>query len=700
MKVNPVNDLSPEIRDTKRGRDFLQELRKAVDEDDGSRQMWSQKLDHYRRRRYCMEFRDPTYPWPGSSSIVMPLIDKKIDELKPQYVNLLTAAKPPVTVLANDKSSLEKCRGVETWFEWLIKYGSPRFVEEFIFCVDDMLEQGFGILKSVWFYETRNSPSFLRASKLPERLRTLIVTQGNNADELAALSGLPVITKDEFDSPQLRPALKAAIREEFDLDEDEPADKDAFRAIFSWLRSGAKGDLKYEHRDTVRNVPGVIAVRPQDLIVPENAPGDVEGCERLTQAMFFNRVQLEQKARDGEWNKEAVEQIIKAKRSRHSSGRRFSLSEVDEALREGVSAAQVQDQYEVFETCCYWSKGEGQPAEKAVVLWAPDATEIPLKFYKYQRPSGLWPFHRADFEHNKNRWHSPRGIPEKVDDLEFELTQQHRYKLNRATIATAPTIFYDPASGFNPSSFHHIPGQCVPVRRPESVNVLEWPQLDVIFEREEQILRTWIEEHIGGVDHGLSNPLSQMSEPRTATEISAISGKARQSLALRGLLCQRMLNEVWKEMFDLQIAYGDDKILIRTSGMQEPIQLTKEELQGQYVFQSTGTIGEQDPQLEAQKALMRIQLLTQMKPLMEPTYEVDLGALVMDWLERDDVRVAKRVIRKRSPQEVAMITKEMEAQQSRELLAQMPPPSGGSGGGKPPSQSRPQQPQANGAAKR
>ncbi len=697
MKVNPINDLSPEIRDTKRGKEFLAALRKQVEEDDGSRTMWSQKLDHYRRRRYAMEFRDPTYPWPGSSSIVMPLIDKKIDELKPQYVNLLTAAKPPVTVLANDKVSLEKTKSVELWFEWLIKYGSPRFVEEFIFCVDDMLEQGFGILKSVWFYETRNSPGFLRASKLPQRLRALIVTQGRNADELALMSGMPVISKDEFDSPELRPALRAAIREEFDLDEEEPDDKEAFRAIFSWLRSGAKGDLKYEHRDIIRNVPGVIAVRPQDLIVPENSPGDVEGCERITQAMFFNRVQLEQKARDGEWNQEAVEKILKAKRNRASSGRRVSLSEVDEALREGVSSAEAQDQYQVFETCCYWNKGEGKPSEKAVVLWGPDATEIPLKFYKYQRPSGLWPFHRADFEHNKNRWHSPRGIPEKVDDLEFELTQQHRYKLNRATIATAPTIFYDPASGFNPSSFHHIPGQAVPVRRPESVKVMEWPQLDIIFEREEQILRTWIEEHIGGIDFGLSNANSSMSEPRTATEMNLIGSKSRQSLALRGLLCQRMLNEVWKEMFDLQIAYGDDKILIRTSGMQEPIQLTKEELQGQYVFQSTGTIGEQDPQMEAQKALMRIQLLTQMKPIMEPQYEVDLGALVLDWMQKDDPRVAARVIRKRSPQEVQMIMQEMEEAQSREMLAQMPPPSGG-GGSKPP-QSQAQKPQPVGAKK-
>lgn len=678
------------MRDSQRGKEFLSKLRKHVEEDDGSRQMWSQKLDHYRRRRYTMEYRDPTYPWPGCSSIVMPLIDKKIDELKPQYVNLVAGAKPPVTVLALDKLSMEKATDVELWYEWLIKYGSPGFMEELILCVDDLLEQGFGILKTIWHYETRDTPEFLRASKLPERLRKLIVTQKGDADRLSLISGLPVLSREDFESGEIRPALEAAIKEEFDLDAEEPRDQQAIGQIKAWLKSGAKETLHYEHRDTVYNVPGIMAVRPQDLIVPENSPADVEGCERLTHAMYFNRVQLEQKARDGEWNDEAVKKILEAKRARTSSGRRFSISEVDEAVREGVSAAE-QDQYQVFETCCWYARGEGQPLRKAVVLWAPDATEIPLKFYEYQRPSGRWPFHRASFERNKNRWHSPRGIPEKVDDLEFEITQQHRYKLNRATIATSPTFIADPASGINVNSWHWIPGQVNVMRRPDSFRVLEMPQLDVIFEREEQVLRTWIEEHIGGIDFGLSNPLSSLNEPRTATEINQISNKARQSLSLRGLLFQRMLNEVWGEMFDLQIAHGDDKLMIRTSGMQEAIFLTKEELQGKYVFQSTGTIGEQDPQMEAQKALQRLQVLMQVKPMAEPIYEIDLGEAVKDWIEKDDPRTAKRIVRKRSEEEIKMIQQKLEQQQKAEMLLASQPAPSVQGKSAPPQ--RPQQPQ-------
>lgn len=684
MKTHPILDLAPEVRDSQRGKDFLSKMRKSIEEDDGARQMWSQKLDHYRRRRYAMEFRDPTYPWPGSSSIVLPLIDKKIDELKPQYVNLITATKPPVTCLAIDPDSQGKTRDVELWFEWLIKFGSPNFIEEFVLCVDDLLEQGFGLLKTIWHYETRDSPEFLRASKLPERLRKLIVTQKDNADEifLAAGGRAPVITRKDFDSKELRPTIEKVVREEFDLDEDEPADEKAFSSIMSWLKSGAKDDLKFEHRDVVRNVPGIVAVRPQDLIVPENSPADVEGCERLTHAMFFSRVQIEQKARDGEWDEEAVKEILKAKKNRTSTGRRFSMTEVDEALREGVSAVE-KEHYQIYETCCWYSRGEGKPSRKAVILWSPDSSEIPLKFYEYQRPSGKWPFHRAQFELNKNRWHSPRGIPEKVDDLEFEMTQQHRYKLNRATIATAPTFIFDPSSGINPSTWHWIPGQMMPARRPDLLRVLEMPQLDVVFEREEQILRTWVEEHIGGIDFGLSNPLSSLSEPRTATEINQISSKARQSLSLRGLLAQRMLNEVWNEMFDLQIAYGDDKMMIRTSGMQEPIQLTKEELQGKYVFQCTGTIGETDPQMEAQKSIALFQLLMQGKELVEPKYEIDLGAAFIDLLEKNDIRLSKKIVRQRTPQEIQMAMQKMQEQQAAMALMQAPP-SGANGAAKPP----------------
>ena len=669
MKTDPVHEMSRDLQDSQRGKDFLSGIKAAVEADQSGRQGWLQKLDHYRRRRYGMEFRDPEYPWPGSSSVVLPLIDKKIDEIKPQYVNLITAARPPVTVLAIDRDSQENSGNVELWFEWLIKFGSPLFIEQSILAIDDLLETGRGILKTVWHYETRQTPEVITAARLPERLRRLVVTKKDNADDLYAMTGgqVPILHIREFD--ELRPKIEEVIKQEFELDREEPRDRKAFDSLMGWLRSGAKDDLRIEKRDIVRNVPGVVAVSPKDLIVPQNAPSDVEGIERFTHVMFFNEQQIKQKALDGEWNKEAVAKLMDARKRKESGSRRYSSEEADQAAREGVSDTEG-NVYEVWETCCWWAKTENAPEKKAVLLWTPESDEIPLKFTDYYRASGKWPFHTAAFEHNKNRWHSPRGVPEKLDDLDYEITMQHRYKLNRATIATCPTFKFRPNKNINPSLWRWIPGQFMPTNDPAGdVLPVVMPQLDDVFRAEIQDLRVWAEDYLGGGDYGLANQ-SQLSEPRTAREISAIEGKAQQSLSLRGLLFQRMMQEVYGECFDLWHQYGNKQVWIRVTGGSEPIVLTKEELQGRFVFTPTGTIGEQSPAQEEQKALMRLQILGGLKEALEPRYELDLGAAVMDWLEKSDMRLTKRIIRRRTDQEVQQVLQQLQAAQQAQQMQQ------------------------------
>jgi hypothetical protein len=674
LKAHPVHQFDADVRSSNRAKDFLKELGKRVEEDSASRDGWMAKCDHYRRRRYAMEFRNPTFPWPGSSAIVPPLIDKKIDELKPQYLNLVTAVKPPVTALAITPDSQAKTANVELWYEWLIKFGSPRFVEEIILCIDDLLEIGRGVLKSVWHYETHPANETILPQNLPERLRKIIVTARNEkeADQMYAMSGrtAAVITRGEFD--ERRDLIQKVVESEWDLDHEEPKDRKALEQIMGWLRAGAKGPLKIEKRDTTVNVPGIVAVSPKDLIVPEWTT-DVEQAEHLTHVMWFNEFQLRAMGRDAGWDEEVVRRLMekrKFSRRQGSTAARQDNERQDEALREGLSFT-GDNQFEVLETCTWFSPGEGQPDQKVVILYPAESPETPFKFYAYQRPSMKWPFHTASFELNKRRWYSPRGVPEKLDDLEYEIIQQHRAKLNRMTIANAPTFTYEIGSGITPSNYRWIPGQFYPVKRQGAVQPMVIPNIDISFEREEQILRTWAEEYLGGTDFGLANPLSSMSEARTATEINAIQGRARQSLSLRGTLFQRMMGEVYREMLDLWLTWGDPKVWVQVTGG-EPIKLSREDLQGQFELQPTGTIGEQDPQMEAQKSLARVQVLMQakMNNIAGDEYEIDLGKALLDWMEKDDVRTARNLIRKRSPEEVQQIQQQRQAmlqeQQQRE----------------------------------
>lgn len=195
-----------------------------------------------------------------------------------------------------------------------------------------------------------------------------------------------------------------------------------------------------------------------------------------------------------------------------------------------------------------------------------------------------------------------------------------------------------------------------------------------IFQEEENVLRTWAEERLGVTDFGLVNPLSQLQEARTATEIQGIQQKARQALSLRGELFYAAVEGIAQDFFDLWHTYGPTTEWVKVTGS-EPIRITREDLQGGFFFQVRGTIGEEDEQLQAQKALARIQILAQIKQagLAEPRYEIDLGEALRDWMEKEDIRASKRVLRRRSDQEVQAIVQEqqrMQALQERALTNQ------------------------------
>lgn len=676
-KLHTAEQHDVELADTQRVKDYLKGIRKACEEDENDRQDWLQKRAHYQRRRYSLEWRSPTYPWPGSSEIVMPLIDKKIDELKPEFVNLVLASKPAVTALALSQD-IRNETGVELWADWLVKWGIPGYAQEVILASDDFLEIGRAIVQTSWLWKTQHAPEVLTLDRLPERLRQLVVVDisAKRADRLFALAqqqGVPspkILTRREFE--QIREQIARIVQIEFQLDPEEPVDQGSIDKILDWLQAGAEEPLTFFKRDVVHDVPAMTTVSPIDFVVPESTT-DIESAERMTHKMYFNRAQLLRRARDGGWDMTAVKfvtteddkKIQRGNRPFHS--RRFLEYELDQADREGTARSMDQE-IEVHQTCSWYTDRAGIPDRKVVVLYSPLHPDKPFKFFFWHRPSGKWPYHTATLELNKRRWYSPRGIPEIIDDLEAEITFEHRAKLNRMTIANSPSFAYRVDSHIRPENFKWVPGQFYPMRNPQVDLVpMQIPNLDVSFEREEQILRTWAEERLGGVDFGLANPLSSLTEARTAREIGAIQDRSRRSLSLRGTLWQKMFQEVYHEMFDLWTVFGPPEVWINVTGG-EPIRLTKEELQGQFIFQLTGTIGERDPVLETQTALARLQTLIQIASLgiIPPEFDLNMGVALQDWLEKSDARLARRILRIRSLQEVQQI--QAEQQRKAELV--------------------------------
>lgn len=695
MKISPVARFDQKIgADSQRAKDYLKTMRVGFQDDEQGRSEWLEKKRYWFRRRYMEENRRPNFPWPGASEICMPLIDMNIDRMKPMFVNLVANAHPPVTVLAATSEHQKKSATIELFFDWLIRSHSPHFIREIIYGVDDMLECGRMILKTFWRYETRTEYETLSYRSMPETLRRFIVVKSNKqVAQFQGLTGETLMTKVAF--KEFSKQIRMVIAQEMDLDEDEPQDKKAIDEIISWLESGAEKPITFKKRNTLIDCPAICAVNPAQLIVPGSTTS-IEDAERITHEMTMTAPQLRARVKDLGWNESVVEDIIKtgAKASRPRR-RIWQDEESEESLREGIK---YQDNllFTIYETIGWMDYNQDRRDENVVTVWSPDTEKDnlpPLAFYAYSRPSGRRPYHTTVFEPNKRRWYSPRGVPEKLSDLDWEITYQHRAKLNRMMIANAPTFMYRMHRNVNPQNFRWIPGQMVPVMDPTDVAPMQVPNLDMSFEREEQILKTWGEQYLGATDFSLSNPLSSLNEPRTKYEIEQVQASARQSLSLRGLVFQKMLEEVYDEFFDLWLTYGPDEIFARVTG-EEPVRLSKEDLEGDYLFVCTGSIGQEDPALEASKALARVQILNQMAQapgLLGNEFELNLGEAVMDWLEKDDIRAARRIVRRRTPEEIQKLEQEqaqqqqmagmMQGMQAGQLFGQATEPGGGGGGG-------------------
>jgi hypothetical protein len=657
MKIAPTVMSEHEIdTGSQRVKDFLSELRSKITEDHNQRRDWLEQKRYWWRRRYARERGSPNYPWPGASEVVMPTIDMTVDKLKAAMASYVANTYP--AVIGATPEHMKQAPTIELFFQWLLKAGSPDYNREMIYGIDDMLECGRMVMKSYWRFESRVAPEVLSRRSLPEGLRRYIAV-GSEKDVATAYA----LTGDEYQSDRSFRLQKKDITRDvalaMDLDPEESRDRGAIDKILTWLQAGAPGQISFRKRDVIINAPAVCAVSLDHLTVPASTTS-IEQAEHISHEMMFTETELKARAKDYGWNASVVKDIIERK-DKGSDQKQSWTSLLDDHDDYEVRRMQAKNLYRVVETCTWMDLDRDGRDEKVVVVWSPYNDKAPLDMRAYMRPSGRWPYHTATFETNKRDWYSPRGVPEKLSDLDWEISAQHRAKLNRMTIANAPVFMYRMHRSFNPENLRWIPGQMLPVFDPTDIQPMVVPNLDMSFEREEQILRTWAEQYVGSVDFGLSNPLSSLTEPRTATEIRQIQTSSKQSLSLRGIELQTLLREVFDEFFDLWHTHGPEDVYVRVTG-EQPVEISKEDLQGDYLFLVTGSIGEDDPALKAAKALTRVQLLAQIAQGggLGDEYELNMAEAIMDWLEHDDPRSAKRIIRKRSPEEVAQLRQEQE----------------------------------------
>lgn len=666
---NPATEASPSVELSERVKSWLKDNAQAMSHDLNDRSEWVDWMDYFERRRFCQEFRNPEWPWPGSADIVMPLIDKTIKKSTPRFYQTLLHERP-MSALAMDRDSQKNSPNVEMMLQYLIRDPSTKYLRETAYHLDDLNTMGFAFYKTYWAYERRPSAMYLRRDKLPQRLQSLVVVkneaEANVLAMQAAASGqqAAVMTKKEF--KQNADLVRQTISGAFDLT-DSPIDRKAVEKIMGWFGDGAEKPMTVKVTSTLINQPAAVAPSPYDVIFPQDTT-DIQEAERIMHRMTLGRNQLVRVAMNNGWDMKVLEEILKEEdRDEQSAtgahrGMAEDMREQSERDRFHLSDDSTDSQT-FFEVHTWLSRKQYGPQEKVSYIVHRRHLDRPLKIKVNSSPSGRFPFHVSRLESHSRRIMGSRGLPQLLNDIDAEITMVHRARLNRAQISTSPSFAYRPGSGFNPDMVNWMPGAFYPFQRPgQDVVPLATPPMDNFELQEEQFLRTWAEELAGSTDFGLTNPLSQTRDARTAKEIGAITDSAALSSIIAGSDFAQTQEEVADEWFDAWHTFGPNQIWVaRTSAA--PMMMTKADLAGNFRFNMASNITEGGPQARAQQALSRFATLLQVGQAAGVKYELDLGEALRDWLEKEDPRFVARVMRERTPQEIQQIVQKQQRDQ-------------------------------------
>lgn len=647
----------------------IDEIVRLVAQDEEARIEWLHRQANYYKRRYCRLFRHTEYPWPGASDVVMPTIDMTIDRLK-STLSRVIFTRPMVTFEARGREGFENARSAEVFFNWLITEHIPDFKQQIIVGLDQALQYGFTVFKNYWHFETRNVSRVIRRSDLPrEFLQIAPGIDEREANQLFIREGKIVIPRQEI-ARRIDASIdevKRGIAVRYGLDEDEKLDRDAIDRIVRFFRN-AEEEVRYQTKEIIHDTPRTVAIDPQDIVVPRGTCA-LQDSERITHRIYLTESQFLTRARDNEWSTEGVNRVLDSSqenRTSHVSQVRRTVLDFDRDLREGLVSAQSGDLgvVEIYEHYFHMDiDGDGYPERCSCVLHPGtktllrDIREIPFEHAQ-------WPFSKMGFELNDLRFYSPRGVPEKIDDIDKEITERHRAKLNKLDLLV-PAFTYRFGSEIHPDRFVFQPGAMFPVMNEGDLSVLEVPDQTIPEEREENILLTWNQRYLGGLDTGLADQ-QNISEARTATEIQAIQRSAGETLSFRAEIMQLAMKDIYGQLWDLWNQWGPESIYVRVTGSQYT-RMTKEEIRGDFNIVPVGTVTTTDPVIESQRALARLQALLQVVAAAGPTglieWEIDLGEALARYLQRDNQLDALAVMRRRSPEQIQAIQQQIQQKQ-------------------------------------
>jgi hypothetical protein len=571
-------------------------IKSEIDTSKANTENWANNHDKFYRLRFRVK-KAKTFPFTGCSNLRLPTIETYIRKTKSALIGIYSNIKPRMQVIPQSDQDLNKANKMEKFLDYLADY-KIMLLEKLILGCDKMLEKGFFLAKVTWCMKNRTYTEELSLSDL-------------SMEDALSL----------FDSNIPDEAIAQELIRRLDVDMSETVMEENLASVMKAVqdvRSG-KDKIKVTLKDELYNAPDVFVCDPANVFVPSDAGMDVQDLRWICHEYYEPIEVLRQRADEGIYDKEAVNEIISLKDlERYDSTEvkdKDKIIDSTKSTREGIDRlSNPSHLVKIWEVYKYYNPVEGEPEQKWQFILTPEFNKIIKKQvlpYDHQK----FPFVRFHTEIVDDRWFSPRGIPEHLEDISKEIDAQHNQRIDSQTIRNAP-MFKFRSGVVNPKLVRFIPAQGIPVSgmQPldDSIKLMDNTNINAEFsyEREEMLLKTVIQEYLGQVDYSLQSMINKR-QPRTLGEVQMQAQNANQVFSLDSTMWTTSIAELFTQIMELCQQYMPERVFALVVGQDdlEPIHITRDEIQGKYDIVCRGNDNNTNPYVKAQKSQMRVQLL-------------------------------------------------------------------------------------------
>jgi hypothetical protein len=559
---------------------------------------WSQKLDFYYRLRYRLR-RNKDWPFFGCSNLGLPTIEKFLRKIKANLFNVIWGIRPRSIIIPEGAKSFDLAMRMEHYLDWLLEI-KIKFAKKLSIALDKMLEKGFCVLEPLWVIKDEKRKFDIDLQGLPKDMLSLIFSAIDTEDE----------------------TIIGQIANMFGIDMSETVKEEnvaSIKAALTKLRSG-QDKVQITVADETYNNVDILIHDPENVFVPADSGIDPQDCRFVAYEVYESWDIVKQKANSGIYDKEAFSDMESYKeigKTTPSQGKdSFNPSRTTDILkdqREGIERANNQSRaVKLYRTYAWYDLDGDGIEERNVFILAPEWNKC-LKAFPFPYSHRKWPCIRLDAEVTDDRWYSPRGIPEMLEDIAKEIDTQHNQKIDQQTIRNVPMFAY--RSGVVNSRFvKFIPGQAVPVNGltplEDAIKVLrnESSNAEYSYRDEEMLLKLEVSELYGVTDYGTQSVINRR-QPRTASEVMAQQQSGSVIFSLDSLLLSDSISELFTQVVGLTQQYLPDEVFFSIAGEGASAKLTREEIQGSHLIRTRGNDINTNAQKRLEMAQAKIQML-------------------------------------------------------------------------------------------